>query len=152
MDSVKKVYYCKVCGKNDKETKFYDYLNTKCIICKRKKVKEARDNKIRENREEKIDNIDPDEKIRYLWSEMMKEPFHRNGKISILDFMQETEQDISELVLESEKNKSDCFASISFLREKINSFDNFELRINEIIDLRIEIALNKFKNELINKT
>jgi hypothetical protein len=138
LSSKKKSYFCKSCGKNDSETKFYDYLTTKCSDCKKKDVKDSRESKTKEVREEKINQIDPDERIRYLWSEMMKEPFYRNGKKSVLDFMEETEQDISDLVMSGEKVKLDCLESINDLKEKINTIFKFQEEIEKMIDLKIE--------------
>jgi len=146
-----KVNLCKSCGKNDSETKFYEYLNTRCILCKRKSVKDSKNIKEKSIREEKIENIDPDEKIRYLWSEMMREPFYRNGRKSILDFMEETEQDISDLLMSNEKLKSECFTGLDKVKEEVNILFKFRKEFESIIDLKISLAINKMKEEIIEE-
>lgn len=142
MEESQKVYFCKVCRKNDSETKFYEYLNTRCMECKRKSVKDSRNNKIEKIRDEKINEVDPDEKIRFLWSEMMREPFMRNGRKSIMDFIEETEQDISDLVIEDGKIRNDFFKSLDLLKEQIQNLNKFQRQIDEIIDIKVE---NKIK-------
>jgi hypothetical protein len=144
MEENKKVYKCKSCGKDDSQVKFYEYLYSKCSECKKKNVKEQRGIKNEKIRDEKISEIDPDEKIRYLWSEMMKEPFLRNGKKSIMDFIEETEQDISDLVMEDQKIKSEFYKAIHILKEEFNSLSKFQQQINEIIDLKVEIKVMEF--------
>ncbi len=151
MEESKKVYFCKSCGKDDSEVSFYAYLHTRCMLCKRKSVKDSKDNKNKEVREEKINTIDPEEKIRYLWSEMMKEPFYRNGKKSILDFMEETDQDISDLVLGLGDLKIDCFKGIESQSEKILPITKFIKNIDTFIDSRVELAITNFKKELFEK-
>jgi hypothetical protein len=146
-----KVNLCKSCGKNDSETKFYEYLNTRCILCKRKSVKDSKNIKEKSIREEKIENIDPDEKIRYLWSEMMREPFYRNGRKSILDFMEETEQDISDLLMSNEKLKSEFFTGLDKVKEEVNILFKFRKEFESIIDLKISLAINKMKEEIIEE-
>jgi hypothetical protein len=42
MSETNKKYYCKTCNRSNIETKFYNYLNTKCIECKIKSVKDAK--------------------------------------------------------------------------------------------------------------
>jgi hypothetical protein len=145
MSKSEKVYLCKACGKNDSEVKFYEYLNTKCIECKIKSVKESKKSKEKEVRDEKIEKIDPDEKIRFLWSEMVKEPFYRNGRKSILDFMEETDQDISDLVMSGDKIKVECFAGIDVLKDKFNTFQK---EINHIIDVKVYQLKKEIYNEL----
>ncbi len=151
MQEPKKLYFCKACGKDDSEVKFYAYLHTRCILCKRQSVKDTKDNKIKELREEKISEIDPDEKIRYLWSEMMKEPFYRNGKKSILDFMEETEQDISDLILEFGDLKIDCFKTIESQNVSIIKSTKFIQNIDAYINSKVELAIANFQKELFEK-
>jgi len=142
-----KVFYCKSCNKNDTETKFYEYLTSRCISCKIKKVKEIQTSKVKEKREEKISEIDPDERIRYLWSEMMKEPFYRNGRKSLLEFMEETDQDISQLVMEDENIKVDCFKAIDALQSKVDSLLRFKKDIDDLINMKVKIAIDKILSE-----
>jgi len=55
METKKKIeFLCRKCGKNDTETKFYDYLKSQCISCKINHVKDSRSNKFKENTEDKI--------------------------------------------------------------------------------------------------
>ncbi len=59
MNKIEKTYLCKTCGKNNSEVKFYEYINTKCIDCKIKSVKENRKKVAKEGKsdlEEKINN------------------------------------------------------------------------------------------------
>ncbi len=153
MEEPKKSYFCKSCGKDDSKVKFYTYLHTKCMMCKRKSVKESKDNKFKALREEKIDAIDPDEKIRYLWSEMIKEPFYKNGRKSILDFMEETEQDISDLVIGVGDIKVDCVKITDSLKENILSLLKFQKEINLIIDSRVDLKISALLKdyELVKK-
>jgi hypothetical protein len=133
-------FKCRTCGKNDSQTKFYSYLYSKCILCKRKDVKDDYFSKKTEIREEKINQIDPDEKIRFLWSEMMREPIFK-GKFSIMDFFEDTDQNISELVIRSMDNKN-------LLLEKI---DNLKSYLNLSISTLKKELKEEIKKELIEE-
>jgi hypothetical protein len=141
MNEEMKIYVCKSCGKNSNEVKFYSNLTSKCSECKKKISKEYRESK----KEDKIDEIDPDEKIRYLWSQMMEKPFYRNGKKSILDFMREAENDISDLVLLTENLKDE----IADLKEENENLKNKLEKYSYFLQKNTE-TISKFENEIQN--
>ena len=108
-----KIFYCKVCGKDNSEAEFYDYLTSRCKICKNKNSKDNYLLKRKNERGTKLQVLDPDGKTRELWELLMNEPFWRDGKISLLQFMQETEDTVTDLQLISPDEK------ISGLREEL---------------------------------
>ncbi len=64
-------YECKTCFETNKDN-FYPYLTSKCIACKRKVAREKKQEILSEKRLEKLNDIDPDNKIRDVVEEVMK--------------------------------------------------------------------------------
>jgi hypothetical protein len=149
-------YECKTCFETDKD-KFYGYLPTKCIPCKRKLVKDKKQENSAEKRLEKLNEIDPENKVRDIIEEVMKKDKVIENK-SIFKFLNDVNSEINSNaeLMDVKFNKVSSYLNELYkLINKLND-ENIKLR-NEFYDIVSELKeenvnlrneFNQYKNNI----
>jgi len=161
---------CSACGRNGNETEFYDYLKSKCKECKKKESKENRAEKkekvkemenilVSEKRVAKIQEIDPEEKIRYLCEELLlKEKVSCLRNKSVLDYIKDTDFELCELFdrysnyKDSMKIMEDTiFDKISQINTNIDILIKFKRDFDDLVEKRTVSTFRKYLDENLQK-
>lgn len=161
---------CSACGRNGNETEFYDYLKSKCKECKKKeskenraekkeKVKEMENTLISEKRVAKIQEIDPEEKIRYLCEELLlKEKVSCLRNKTVLDYIQDTDFELCELFdrysnyKDSMKIMEDnIFEKINQININLNTLNKFKRDFDDLVEKRAICVFTKYIDENLVK-
>jgi hypothetical protein len=156
-------FKCSTCGKDDEQTKFYPYLKSKCIECRKKeskdfrkcqkiKVQELEENIKQEKREEKLNEIDPDENIRYLCGEMiLNEKIECLRNKTLIDYVRSAEDEINELVDRFIQLK-ECIAKLE--KNLFHKMENLEslVKMNDSrMEILIEDKMKVLKSQILNE-
>jgi hypothetical protein len=163
-----KNFKCSTCGKTNDEVKFYPYLKSKCIQCKNKDVKHYRKSqkiKVQEleegirkdKRDEKLNEIDPDENIRYLCGEiLLNEKIQCLRNRTLIEFIMSTEDELNNLFERycnykeyMKQIEGGIYKEINSTNDKINSLMEFKKNFDELVENRAQTLFHKYLNDNI---